>query len=194
MVRIFGLHQNNRFLAQSFSTTFGTIRYVVSFSVRSETNGKRTHKKPSRLPSNYTSYRKHEQTSRSDSRIKKTSQIPRGSGPREARLAYMALSQLEIVLRGKPNLRFKFQTFINKNFFIKIHIHQKPLSSKNHFHQKTTFIKNQFHQRPLSSKTIFIRNHFLLDCLAPHKHNWILMKVVLMKMVLMKVVFDESGF
>ena len=37
------------------------LRYVVSFSVRSETNGKKTHKKPSRLPSNYTSYPKHEQ-------------------------------------------------------------------------------------------------------------------------------------
>ena len=44
--------------------------------------------------------------------------------------------------------------------FIKIHIHQKPLSSKttfikNHFHQKTTFIK-----KPVSSKTSFIKNHF----------------------------------
>ena len=63
-------------------------------------------KKPSRLPSNYTSDRKHEQRSRSDSRIKKTSELPRGFGPREARLAYMALSQLEMVLRGKPNFRF----------------------------------------------------------------------------------------
>ena len=44
--------------------------------------------------------------SRSDSRIKKTTHLPRGSGPREARLAYMALSQLEMVLRGEPNLRF----------------------------------------------------------------------------------------
>ena len=39
-------------------------------------------KKPSSLPSNYTGYRKHEQRSRSYSRIKKTSQLPRGSGPR----------------------------------------------------------------------------------------------------------------
>ena len=40
---------------------------------------------------------------------KKTSQSPRGSGPREARLGFfMALSQSEMVLRGKPNLRFKF--------------------------------------------------------------------------------------
>ena len=70
----------------------------------------RDHKKPSRLPSNYTSYRKHDQRSKSDSRIKKTSQLPRGSGPREARLAHMALSQLEMVLRGKPNLRVKFHT------------------------------------------------------------------------------------
>ena len=44
-------------------------------------------KKPSRLPSNYTNYRKHEQRSRSDSRIKKTTQLPRLSGPREALLA-----------------------------------------------------------------------------------------------------------
>ena len=64
MVRIFGLHQNNGYFAQSLSRTIGTIRHVVSFSVRSEINGKRTHKKPSRLPSNYTSYRKHEQRSR----------------------------------------------------------------------------------------------------------------------------------
>ena len=110
MVRIFGLHQNNRYFAQSLSRTIGTIRYVVSFSVGSETNGKRSHEKPSKLPSNYTSYRKHEQRSRSDSRIKKTSQLPRGSGPREARLAYMALLHLEMELRGKPNLRFKFHT------------------------------------------------------------------------------------
>ena len=39
---------------------------------------------------------------------KKKTQLPRGSGPREARLAYKALSQLEMVLRGKANLRFKF--------------------------------------------------------------------------------------
>ena len=45
-----------------------------------------------------------------DSRIKKTSQLPRGSGPREARLAFLALSQLEMVLRGKPNFRLKFHT------------------------------------------------------------------------------------
>ena len=41
--------------ARSLSGTIGTVRHVVSFSVQSETNGKRTHKKPSRLPSNYTS-------------------------------------------------------------------------------------------------------------------------------------------
>ena len=105
MVRIFGLCQNNRYYAQCLSITTGTIRSVVSFSVRSETNGKRTHKKQSRLPSNYTSYREHEQRSRSDSRIKKTSKLPRGSGPREARLA---LSQVEMVRRGTPNLRIKF--------------------------------------------------------------------------------------
>ena len=109
-MRIFGLHQHNRYFAHSIFRTIGTIRYVVSFSVRSETNGKRTHKKPFRLPPNYTSDRKHEQRSRSDSRIKKTSQLPRGCGPREARLVYMALSQLEVVLRGKPNFRFKLHT------------------------------------------------------------------------------------
>ena len=46
MVRICGLHQNNRYFAQSLSRTIGTIRYVVSFSVQSETNGKRTHTGP----------------------------------------------------------------------------------------------------------------------------------------------------
>ena len=43
--------------AQSLSRIIGTIRYVVSFSVRPETNGERTHKKPSRLPLNYTNHR-----------------------------------------------------------------------------------------------------------------------------------------
>ena len=105
MVRIFEKKGKSIFRSKH-SSTIGTIRYVVSFSVRSETNGRRTHKKPSRLPSNYTSYRKHEQRSRSDSKIKKTSQLPRGSGPREVRLAFVALSQLEVVFRGKPNLRF----------------------------------------------------------------------------------------
>ena len=41
---------------------------------------------------------------------KKTTQLSRGSGLREARLAYMALTQLEMVLCGEPNLRFKFHT------------------------------------------------------------------------------------
>ena len=84
-------------------------RYATLYHFRYDPkkNGKRTSKKPSRLSSNNTSYRKHERRNRSDSRIKKTSQLPRGSGPREARLAYMALSQLEMVLRGKPNLRIK---------------------------------------------------------------------------------------
>ena len=41
---------------------------------------------------------------------KKTSQLPRGFGPRKARLVHMALSQLEMVLRGKSNLRFKCHT------------------------------------------------------------------------------------
>ena len=46
---------------------------------------------------------------------------------------------------------------LNK-MFIKIQIHQKSISSKNHF-QKKSFIKNQFHQKPVSSKTTFIKNH-----------------------------------
>ena len=115
MVRIFGLHQNNRYFAQCLSRTIKTIRSVVSFSVRSETHGRGPIKKSSRLPSNYTSYRKHEQRSKSDSRIKKTSQLPRGSGPREARLAKMALSQLAMALRGEPNLRIKFRTMASPN-------------------------------------------------------------------------------
>ena len=110
MVRIFGLHQNNRYYAQCLSRTIGTIRSVVSFSVRSETNGERPNKKAPRLPSNNTSCCQHEQRCGSDSRIKRTTQLPRGSGPREARLAYMALSQLEIVLRGEPNLIIRFHT------------------------------------------------------------------------------------
>ena len=43
-------------------------------------------------------------------RIKKTTQLSRGSGPREVRLAYMALTQVEMVLCGEPNLRCKFHT------------------------------------------------------------------------------------
>ena len=43
-------------------------------------------------------------------KIKKTTQLSRGSGLREARLARMALTHLEMVLRGKPNLRLKFHT------------------------------------------------------------------------------------
>ena len=56
-----------------------TLRCIISGTIR--TNGERTHKKPSKLP--------------------------RGSGPREARLAFLALTQLEMVLRGEPNLSFK---------------------------------------------------------------------------------------
>ena len=84
-----------------------------------------------------------------------------------------------VCLGVQLTVKYKFikTTFIKKKIFIKIHIHQKPLSSKtnfiknqfhqkttfikkplsskNHFHQKTTFIKNQFHQRPLPrAKTI----------------------------------------
>ena len=57
--------------------SFGTIR-----------NKWQEDPKQTRLPSKYTSYRKHEPRSKSDSRIKKTSQLPRWSEPREARLAW----------------------------------------------------------------------------------------------------------
>ena len=75
MVRMFGIRQNNRCYAQCFSRTIGTIRSVVSFSARSETNGERPYKKSSRLSSDNTGYCQHEQRSRSDSRIKKTTQL-----------------------------------------------------------------------------------------------------------------------
>ena len=95
-----------------------------------------------------------------------------------------------VVMRTVPILRGPFRNalriagkvqvhqnhFHQKNIFIKIHIHRKPLSSKttlikNQFHQKTnfikkplssktTFIKDHFHQKPLSSKTNFIKNQF----------------------------------
>ena len=70
-------------------------RYATLYHFRYDPKqmGRGPIKKPSRLPPNYTSDRTHEQRSRSDSRIKKTSQVPRGSGPREARLAFLALSQ-----------------------------------------------------------------------------------------------------
>ena len=42
MVRMFGLHQNNRYFAQSLSRTNGTTRYVASFSLRPKMNGKKT--------------------------------------------------------------------------------------------------------------------------------------------------------
>ena len=44
---------------------------------------------------------------RSEYKINEAKQLPRGSGPREARLAHMALTHLKLVLRGEPNLRFK---------------------------------------------------------------------------------------
>ena len=110
MVRIFGSRQNNRYYAQCLSRRIGTIRSVVSSSVRSETNGQRPNKKAPRFPSNNKGCCQREQRSRSDSSIKKTTQLPRGSGPREARLAEMALSQFEMVLRGEANLRLKFHT------------------------------------------------------------------------------------
>ena len=43
-------------------------------------------------------------------KINDTKQLPWGSGPRKGRLACMALTQLEMVLRGEPNIRFKFHT------------------------------------------------------------------------------------
>ena len=48
MVRIFGLHQNNRYYAQCFSGATGTIRCVVSFSVPSKIYGERPDEKSSR--------------------------------------------------------------------------------------------------------------------------------------------------
>ena len=45
MVRFFGLHQNNRYYAQCFSRTVGTIRRVVSFSVRAETKWRKAQKR-----------------------------------------------------------------------------------------------------------------------------------------------------
>ena len=47
---------------------------------------------------NYEGLNQHE-PSRSGSRIKKTTQLSRGSGPRAARLASLDLTQLEMVLR-----------------------------------------------------------------------------------------------
>ena len=92
--------------AQSLSRTFGTIRYVVSFSVRSETNGKRTHK----------SRPNYHQTARAIVSMNKEASQSQESKRRHnyrehlARLVYMTLSQMEMVLRGKPNFKFKFHT------------------------------------------------------------------------------------
>ena len=80
-----------------------TLRCIIFGTIRNK--WKEDPKKPSRLLSNYTSYRKHERRSRSDLWIKKTSHLPRGSGPREARL-----SQVEMVFPGRPSLWFKFHT------------------------------------------------------------------------------------
>ena len=43
-------------------------------------------------------------------RIKKDDTITARTGPREARLAYKAPTQLEMVLRGETNIRFQFHT------------------------------------------------------------------------------------
>ena len=53
-----------------------------------------------------------------------------------------------LVRYGFIKIGMKSGQFHQKNF------HQKPLSSK------TIFIKNHFHQEPFSSKTTFIKNHF----------------------------------
>ena len=45
----------------------------------------------------------------------KRRQLSRGSGPREARLACMDLTQLEIVLRGEPSLSISFHTMASPN-------------------------------------------------------------------------------
>ena len=68
MVRIFELRQNNRYCAQCLSRKTGTIRSVVSFSVRPEIKSR---------PDYHT---------RKQVRLKnqKTTQVSRGSGLREA--------------------------------------------------------------------------------------------------------------
>ena len=71
------------------------LERYASLSVRPETNGESTKKNPSRLPSNYTSYRQHEQR-KSDIWTQNSS------------TGFLALSKLEMVLRSKPNLRLKF--------------------------------------------------------------------------------------
>ena len=45
-------------------------------------------------------------------KINKKKQISRGSGPSEARLAFLALTQLEMVLRGEPKLRLPRSTHL----------------------------------------------------------------------------------
>ena len=99
-------------ISHNASNTIGTIRYVVSFSVRSETNGKRTHK----------SGPDYQQTTRAFvSMNKEAGQIQeskRRYNYREdldpEKLDWLTrLSQLEMVLRGKPNFRFKFHTMVS---------------------------------------------------------------------------------
>ena len=115
MVRIFGLRQNNRYYAQFLSRPIGTTRSVVSFSVRSETNGEMPNKKAPRSPSNNTGYCQYEPRSGSVSRIEKTTSLSRGSGPKEDRLACVALTQLEMVHRSEPNRSIRFQTMASPN-------------------------------------------------------------------------------
>ena len=79
----------NRYFAQSPSRTTGTIRYFVSFSVPSTTNGENASMRTSsRLSWNYAGHCSElNKEAGQITRFKKTSQLPRGSGPREARLA-----------------------------------------------------------------------------------------------------------
>ena len=100
---IFELHQVRRHFVQCPSITTWTIRSIALFSFPSTTNGERPMK----------SRQDYHETPRvsikdADQKTKnETKQLPRGSGPREARLPYMAFTQL---LRGEPNIRFKFHT------------------------------------------------------------------------------------
>ena len=64
--------------------------------------------------------------------------------------------------------------------FIKDHFHQRPLSSKNHFHQKTTFIRkplsseNHFHQKTTSCQRdpgLGGGGEVLGAAPAPHHHH-----------------------
>ena len=104
MVRTFGLRQNNRYYAQCLSEKLERNAALYHFRYDPKQMKKGPIKRRPGLSC------QHKQRRRSDSRIKKMTQLSRGSGLREARLAYMAFAQLEMVLRGEPNLRIKFHT------------------------------------------------------------------------------------